>query len=87
MLKFDYADCTSYAEDRWLLELVWEFTGRYQRSKKTPVHRDIEEEDNGTHWNFPEGMRNHSIPSRTQQALSLFPEVGVNKEVEYFYSV
>jgi len=46
--------------------------------QKTPEHRDVEEGDDGTHRNFPVGMRNHLIPSTAQETLRRFPKVGVN---------
>jgi uncharacterized membrane protein len=58
-----------------------------RKEKKTPELRDIEEEDDGTQRNILERMRNHSIPSRTQQALSRCSKVGVDNEVEYLPSV
>jgi hypothetical protein len=37
--------------------------------QKTPEHRDVEEGDDGTHRNFPVGMRNHLILSTAQVTL------------------
>jgi hypothetical protein len=55
--------------------------------KGNPGASGYREEHDGTHRNFPEGMRNHPIPRRSQQALSRFSKVGVNKEVEYLQTV